>query len=213
VFKPSSPMSLGTWCLTLLALVLTAIVAGEVAAAIGWLPTGSAVVAWARKVAIIGGLPLAFGSAAYKGVLFSTTAQPGWKDARWLGGYLVNSAILLGSGELMVLSILTGQETAAAILRPALVLLLLLNVAALGLLLVDVRAVVWGAYDRPTLARLGVLVLGGGVLLPLSLLAAGGPLLTLAAVLFLLLGALVVRFEVVRFPHLVARTRPTSFGR
>ena len=33
---------------------------------------------------------------SYKGVLFSTSSQPGWKDARWLGGYLINSALVLG---------------------------------------------------------------------------------------------------------------------
>ncbi len=33
-------------------------------------------------------------SAAYKGVLLSTNARPGWKDARWLGGYLVKGNLL-----------------------------------------------------------------------------------------------------------------------
>lgn len=213
VFKPTSPMSLGVWCLTVYSFVLTAIVAGDVVAAVGWMAADLLVVSWARQVLIIAGLPLAFASAVYKGVLFSTTAQPGWKDARWLGGYFVNSAIFLGSGALLALSILTGQERAAAILRPALLLLLLLNVAAMGQLLIDVRATVSAAYTRTALGRLGVLVIGGGVLLPLSLLAADGPVPTLAAVLFILLGALVVRFELVRFPHLAARPRPTLFGR
>ena len=133
VFKPSSPMSLGTWCLTIYSFFLTAIVAAELIVAVGWLPGDAGLGWWARKLAIVGGLPLAFGSAAYKGVLFSTTAQPGWKDARWLGGYLTNSALLLGSGELLALAILTGQVTAVTVLRPALVVLLVLNVVALGL--------------------------------------------------------------------------------
>src|SRR5947199_1304257 len=64
VFKPSSPMSLGTWCLTIYSFFLTAIVA------VGWLPGEAGVAWWARKLAIVGGLPFAFGSAAYKGVLF-----------------------------------------------------------------------------------------------------------------------------------------------
>ena len=57
-----------------------------------------------RKAAVAGGIPFAFGSAAYKGVLFSTTSQPGWKDARWFGAYLVNSALLLGAGQLLVIA-------------------------------------------------------------------------------------------------------------
>ena len=93
VFKPSSPMSLGTWCLTVYSLFLTVIVAAEVVVAVGWLPGDAGLAWWVRKVAVAGGLPFAFGSAAYKGVLFSTTAQPGWKDARWLGAYLVKRGI------------------------------------------------------------------------------------------------------------------------
>jgi hypothetical protein len=205
VFKPSSPMSLGTWCLTAYSFFLTAIVAVEFVVAVGWLPGDAGVAWWARKLAVVGGLPLAFGSAAYKGVLFSTTAQPGWKDARWLGGYLTNSALLLGTGELLALAILTGQVTAAAVLRPALVLLLLLNAVALGLLLIDARAALALAYTRQALGRLGALVLGGGVLLPLSLLVVGGPLPMLGAVLFIVLGALIVRSEVVRLPHVLGR--------
>jgi hypothetical protein len=216
VFKPSSPMSLGTWCLTAYSFCLTAIVAVEIVVALGWLPGEAGLAWWARKLAIVGGLPLAFGSAAYKGVLFSTTAQPGWNDARWLGGYLTNSALLLGGGELLALAVLTGHVTAVAVLRPALVVLLLLNLVALGLLLSDVRAALALAYTRKALGRLGVLALGGGVLIPLVLLAAGSPLLVLSAVLLIVLGALVIRFEVVRLPHALGRPaslRPAATAR
>ena len=87
----------------------------------------------------------ALGSAAYKGVLLSTNSQPGWKDARWLGGYLTNSALLLGCAELLVLSALMGEGRATAVLRTAFIVLLVLNVIPLALLIVDLR---------PTLARL-----------------------------------------------------------
>jgi Polysulphide reductase, NrfD len=194
VFKPSSPMSLGTWCLTVYSLFLTAIVAVEFVVAMGWLPGDSGISWWARKVAVVGGIPFAFGSAAYKGVLFSTTAQPGWNDARWLGAYLVNSALLLGCGELLALSILGGHPSATAVLRPASVLLLLLNVLALGLLVTGVR-------PTRALGRLVALVLGAGVLVPLFLLAVGNPLLMVIAATFIVLGALVVRAEIVWLPH------------
>ena len=118
VFKPTSPMSLGTWCLTIYSLPLTAVV-GLVA----WSYFGIELV-WARKLAVVVGLLPAFGSAAYKGVLLSTNSQPGWKDARWLGGYLTNSALMLGTAELLVLSVLVGEEPAAAVLRVALVAML-----------------------------------------------------------------------------------------
>jgi hypothetical protein len=194
VFKPSSPMSLGTWCLTVYSLFLTAIVAVECVVAVGWLPGDSGFAWWARKVAVVGGLPFAFGAAAYKGVLFSTTAQPGWKDARWLGAYLINSALLLGCGGLLALSILAGHPSATAVLRPASVLLLLLNVIALGLLVTGVR-------PTRALGRLVALVLGAGVLVPLFLLAVGNSLLMVIAVTFIVLGALVVRAEIVWLPR------------
>src|ERR1700729_619135 len=128
VFKPSSPMSLGTWCLTVFSLPLTAAAGLSLLAEIG------IDFEWARMLAVVLGLLPGFGSAAYKGVLLSTNAQPGWKDARWLGGYLTNSALLIGCAELLVLSALTGQTRAAGILRTAFILLLVLNVIPLGLL-------------------------------------------------------------------------------
>src|SRR5271170_1406140 len=103
VFKPSSPMSLGTWCLTIFSLPLT------VAAALSLVPEDGIALEWVRKTAVILGLLPALGSAAYKGVLLSTNSQPGWHDARWLGGYLTNSALLLGCAEMLALSVLTGE--------------------------------------------------------------------------------------------------------
>src|ERR1700730_14979361 len=114
VFKPSSPMSLGTWCLTIYSFPLT------VAAALSLAPEGGTAIEWVRKLAVVLGLLPALASAAYKGVLLSTNAQPGWRDARWLGGYLTNSALMLGCAELLALSVLTGQESAAVTLRTAL---------------------------------------------------------------------------------------------
>ena len=201
VFKPSSPMSLGTWCLTIYSLFLTTIVAVDLVVALGWLAGDAGLAWWARRLALLGALPVAFGSAAYKGVLFSTTAQPGWKDARWLGAYLTNSALLLGGGVLLVLAILLGQEKAVAVLRPVLVLVLLLNAMVMGLLVIDIRPELLRASPPRALGRLVALVLVGGVLVPLGLLAAGTSGLMVVAVVFLVLGAVVVRAELVRLPH------------
>jgi hypothetical protein len=197
VFKPTSPMSLGTWCLTVYALPLT------VLALLSVLPSGA--LQWARPPAMILGLLPALGTAVYKGVLFSTTAQPGWKDARWLGGYFVSSAVMLGAAQLLLLSIVTGQRGAAVALRPAVALLLVLNAVSLGLVIWDVRATLARAYDRATVGRLAFLVVGGAMFAPLWLLAVGGPERLAVAVTLILLGALLVRSEVVRLPHLPPR--------
>ncbi len=129
VFKPSSPMSLGTWCLTAFSMFLTVLVVLDVVVAVGWLSGDSGAAWWIRKLTVAGGLPFAFGSAAYKGVLFSTSAQPGWKDARWLAAYLVNSAVGLGAGTLLLIATLTGEARATSILHPAVGLLVALNAA------------------------------------------------------------------------------------
>jgi Ni/Fe-hydrogenase subunit HybB-like protein len=196
VFKPSSPMSLGTWCLTIYSLPLT------VAAALSLWPADGSSVEWARKAAVILGLLPALGSALYKGVLLSTNSQPGWRDARWLGSYLTNSAILLGCAELLTLSILMRQERATAVLRPALGFLLVLNALVLFLLLANLRPALAEIYTPLQRSRLGFVILGGGTLAPLCLLLIGSsPSSLLAAGLLLLLGNLAIRFELIKVPH------------
>src|SRR5438876_1394474 len=66
VFKPSAPMSLGTWCLTIFAVPLT------VAVALSLLPAGGMALAWVRRLVVVIVLLPALGSAGYKGVLLST---------------------------------------------------------------------------------------------------------------------------------------------
>ncbi len=195
VWKPSSPMSLGTWSLTTYALPLT------VLAVMSLLP-GGAGLEWLRRIILVVGMVPAFGAAVYKGVLFSTTAQPGWSSARWLGGYLSSSALLLGAAELLLLAIVMGQPKAAAVLRVALMLLLGLNLVVLGLLLADLRGPLSRAHDTRAVALIGAVVLAG-LLVPLGLLALGAPVLMAAAVVLILMGAVVVRSEIVRLPHLL----------
>ena len=202
VFKPSSPMSLGTWSLTVYSLLLTAIVAVEFVAAAGWVPGDSAAACWIRTLAVVVGLPFAFGSAAYKGVLFSTTAQPGWKDARWLGAYLVNTAVTLGAAELLVIGALTGEPLAVDTLRLAVGLLIVLNVVALALLVGDLYPLLSRLYARREFGVAGLFVLLTGVVIPAgSLLAGGVPVTASVAVASLILASLGVRFAIVRLPH------------
>src|SRR5205085_1232831 len=129
---------------------------------LGLLPQGGGLLEWVRRTAVVLGLLPALGSAAYKGVLLSTSAQPGWRGARWLGGYLTNSALLLGCAELLALSVVMGQASAVAVLRPALGLLLVLNLIPLGLLLAGLRPVLARLGTRGQLWRVGLLTLGGG---------------------------------------------------
>ena len=204
VFKLGSPMSVGTWCLTIFSLPLTA------AAALSFLAAMGMDFEWARILAVVAGLLPAFGSAAYKGVLLSTNAQPGWKDARWMGGYLTNSALLMGCAELLILSALLGQTRATAILRTAFIVLLVLNVIPLGLLFANLQPTHARLYTREQQWRVGVLIFATGTLIPLGLVLLNGGLLFLfGAVVSLLSESWVIRFVYVKIPHTSPSGIPT----
>lgn len=196
VFKPGSPMSVGVWCLVIFSLPLTAAAGLSLLAALGH------DFEWARRIAVILALPFGFGSAAYKGVLLSTNSQPGWKDARWMGGYLTNSAILMGCAALLAVSAVMGQAQAVAILRTAVIALLIINVIPLGLLFANLQPTLARLFTRERRWRTGVLTFIAGTLIPLVLLLVGdGPVFVFAAVTSLLLGSLVIRFVYVMIPH------------
>jgi hypothetical protein len=196
VFKPRSPMSVGTWCLSIFSLPLT------VAAALSVLAEFGFEFERARILAVIVGLLPGFGSAAYKGVLLSTNSQPGWKDARWMGGYLTNSALLIGCAELLVLSVLMGQMQATAILRTAFIVLVVLNLIPLGLLFANLRPAHARLYTRGQQWRVGILIFAAGTLIPLGLtLVNGGLLFIFGSLLFLLLGSWLIRLVYVKIPH------------
>jgi hypothetical protein len=196
VFKPGSPMSVGTWSLTIFSLPLTAAAGLSLLALLGF------DFEWARILAVILGLLPALGSAAYKGVLLSTNAQPGWKDARWMGGYLTNSALLIGCGELLVLSALMGQTQETAILRVAFIVLLLLNVIPLGLLFANLQPTLARLYTREEQWRAGILIFAVGILIPLGLTLLGRSLVSIVgSVIFLLLEIWVIRYVYVAIPR------------
>jgi Ni/Fe-hydrogenase subunit HybB-like protein len=194
VWKPSSPMSLGTWVLTGYAIPVTLLVL------VAFLPSSRTAQA-VRPLLLVIGLALAVAVAVYKGVLFSTTAQRGWGDARWLGGYLINSALVLGVGEALLIALAKGQPELVPPLRVALELLLLLNLVALVLLLRNIRMPLSQARGPRVLAVIGALVVVTGIIAPLALLLVHRPVALGTALLLVLLGAVAVRHEMVRLPH------------
>jgi len=196
VFKPSSPMSFGTWCLVVYSLPLT------VVAVLSLFPGGNELLEWIRKAILVVGLAPALATAGYKGVLLSTNAQPGWKDARWLGAYLTSSALVLGSAELLGFAILVPEEKAAALLRKALILLIVLNLIPLGLLLANLQPMLLRIFTSAQRWVTGLATLGGGVSVPLILLASFDDVfLTAGAVFLILLGNLIIRMVIIKIPH------------
>jgi hypothetical protein len=202
VFKPSSPMSLGTWSLTVYSLPLTLIVAIETAQVLHLLPTGSMALEWVRMSLVVFGLIPAFGSLAYKGVLFSTCSQPGWKDARWLGGWMANSALSLGCAELLAVSVLTGYARAAAALSTIAAVLAVLSLIPTGFVFLEIRETVARIYSDQQIYRALFLTLVGGTLAPALLLLAGeGAPWRLGAVLLIVVGGFAVRSLFLKIPH------------
>lgn len=186
VFKPSSPMSLGVWCLTAYSLPLTALAAF---ALLGWRNE------LLHPALVVVALPFAFGSAAYKGVLFSTTAQPGWRDARWFGAYHITSALAIGCGLLWALAEMLGANEAAELLRWALAGLILLGVFPAGRFAVEFRA------SRVVMVIVAVF----SFVLPLALIvkpqAAWAAWAASVAAVALLVGGYVARSALVHRPH------------
>lgn len=202
VFKPSSPMSLGTWSLTAYSLPLTLIVAIEAALWLNLLPPESTTLEWIRKALVVVGLVPAFGSVAYKGVLFSTCSQPGWKDARWLGGFMANSALALGSAQMLALSVLAREERAAASLCTVTAVLVVLNLIPAGFVFLEMHETLARIYTDQQIYRALVPTLVVGTLVPVALLlAADGAPWSLAGSLFVVVGGFEVRSLFIKIPH------------
>ncbi len=157
---------------------------------------------------VVFGLVPAFGSVAYKGVLFSTCSQPGWKDARWLGGFMANSALTLGSAQLLALSVLAGDARAAAALRTIAAVLVVLNLIPTGFVFLEIRETLARIYSDQQIYRALVLTLVGGTLVPEVLLLAGdGAPWRLGAVVLIVFGAFVFRSLFIKIPHVSHESR------
>jgi Ni/Fe-hydrogenase subunit HybB-like protein len=198
LFKPQSPMSVGVWSLTVYSLPLA------IAALLSILPTSDAgeVI---RRIAVILALVPAFLSAAYKGVLLSTSAQPGWKHARWLGGHLTSGAVLMGGAELMVLASLAGPVGAAEMLRPALIALLVVHAIPSALLALEMWPALLRVFARGS--HHGAIALGLvlSFLVPLLLLiVSGSPVSLIIATVLILVGSLGTRYVLIQLPHVAS---------
>ena len=119
-----------------------------------------------------------------------------------MGGYLTNSALLMGCAELLVLSALMGQTQATVILRTVFIVLLVLNVIPLGLLFADLHPAHARLYTRGRQWLVGTIIFAAATLIPLGLTLLSGDLpFICGAAIFLLLGSWVIRFVYVKIPH------------
>jgi hypothetical protein len=202
-------MSVGTWCLTIYSFPLTLVAAVSI---LNWpalavvrdsIPAGVlSFLDWVRIPAVVAAVLPAIGSAVYKGVLISTNSQPGWRQARWLGGYLTSAAPLLGTTVLFSLALLSKHEQAIVMLRTCLFPLLELNFVILVLLVRDLRGALEGRWENRDRRRIMLTSLGFGLVGPLALwpfARSVGP--AMAIIASILAGSLFIRFIIVLLPH------------
>ena len=110
IFKPSSPMNLGSWALTTHGAGATLIVM-EMLANEGKLPIGGGLFRLLpeRLLAALG-IPSSFALAGYTGVLLGTTSIPVWYTSPLLGGLFMASSMSTGAAAIHVASALTQRH-------------------------------------------------------------------------------------------------------
>jgi hypothetical protein len=129
-----------------------------------------------------------------------------WKPSSPMSlGTWVLTAYAAPLTEALLLAGVVGQSEADGALRLALELLLPLNLVVLALLVGNLRGALVQARAPRMLAVIGTLVVLGGILVPFGLLAHGTRAATSLAVLLIVLGALVVRNEMVRLPQILGQ--------
>jgi len=110
IFKPSSPMNLGSWTLTAHGLFATLVAMRQLAKA-GKLPLIDPMVrAIPEQLLTIGGVSTALTLGGYTGVLIGTTSIPVWSTSPVLGGRFMASARSAGAAATVLAAALTGED-------------------------------------------------------------------------------------------------------
>lgn len=104
IWKPSSPMNLGSWLLTAYTPVCL------------WAAFREAFMKKPARATDWVGFPLALGLAGYTGVLLSTTATPIWSKNVWLGAVFTSSAVHSGASGIKLCLELTGVQAGRGVL-------------------------------------------------------------------------------------------------
>lgn len=135
LFKPGSPMSVGSWALLgfgLFALASLALVLAEGRAR----PERALGLKRARQVVAVPGMLLGFFIASYTGVLLSATNRPAWGGNAWIGPLFIASAASIGMAAIALwparerLAVLRRLDLIAIVLEALLLVLFLQSLGA-----------------------------------------------------------------------------------
>lgn len=200
VLKIRSPMSVGVWLTSIFAIFAFLMALGAFLFFSGYmfLPGPMRIVAGC-------GLPFAFGVALYKGVLFSSTAQPVWSRMRFLGASLSTSAGSCGLTVLTAAATGIGFDSAAIPLRFAagVVLAILTVVLMFGMGEINYALAPRAGRGEIVLWNAIVVYLGAALPAALCFLPRWAGWLDYVIVGLTLSGALAFRHLVVIIPHRV----------
>jgi formate-dependent nitrite reductase membrane component NrfD len=194
VFKPRSPMSVGVWSTSAFAFFAFA----------EWILTivDAPALAPAQTVFAVLGLIAALIVGSYKGVLLSTTAQPGWKDARWLGVALSTSSGAMGVAFLIVACAPHAPSPAFAGLRELLAVLLVVAAIPTAIACYEMSGALARCFTRGELTIAYALSIGAGLVLPFILIVASSSVsAAMTAAALTMLGAIAFRHHLVSIPH------------
>ena len=156
-----------------------------------------------RAIAGGAGLAAAFFVGGYKGVMLSATAQPVWKDSRWLGAELASSAGLLGVSALILVSLFLPVPSAIPGLRLAQLVMLFVNLAFSAPFIIHAVARLIGERRAPAVGILAMTSAAGWIT-PIVLTFMGGLWMLAASACLIIIGAAAFRHDLVMLPHKVA---------
>lgn len=113
VFKPRSPMNLGSWALTGYALFTTLRAAKGLGRKLPRIPLITPILkAIPERAASVAGLPFAITMLGYPGVLLESTSIPMWSHTPALGPLIAASSVSSGAAAMSLVGEFTGDETA-----------------------------------------------------------------------------------------------------
>jgi protein NrfD len=211
-FKYWSPMSVGSWGLTIFGLCASISFVGVAwpnRRPGRWFHSG-----WLRRLLQVIGCAAGFFVASYTGTLLSATNQPIWSDTQWLAALFLASAVSTslaamtliarwkGIGSVESRQRLSGAEVLALVLEA---LVMVGFVASLGGHIVTVLTT-WSG----SLLVIGVLTVG--IILPMVLHLRAGHRVAWSipvAASLVLLGGLLLRYSVVTAPSELLKRRPS----
>lgn len=213
IFKPSSPMSLGSWALTAHGAFATLAAARHLAEAGKLSRGGDLLTAIPARALTIGGFPTALTLGGYTGVLLGTTSIPVWSTSPLLGGLFMASALNTGVAATIAVSVLMGSDEPGdhALLGPFTITLGCSEIALLaGFLATSGRAA------RPLLRGREALLLAGAVVGSVAAVALDSAgmrapgharRVNVAGAIAALIGGACLRWAVVRAGHVSAADR------